>query len=51
LDAARAGFRTTVVEDATRPVYREQVPDRRKQWEEAGVRVVQAAELLTGAAA
>jgi nicotinamidase/pyrazinamidase len=51
LDAARAGFRTAVVEDATRPVYPEQVPERRKQWEEAGVRVVQAAELLTGAPA
>lgn len=48
LDAARAGFRAAVVEDATRPVFADQVPDRRKEWEAAGVRVVQAAELLAG---
>lgn len=51
LDAARAGFRTAVVEDATRPVFPEQVPERRKEWEAAGVRVVKSEELLAGAPA
>ncbi len=51
MDAARAGFRTAVVEDATRPVFPEQVPERRKEWEAAGVRVVKSEELLAGAPA
>lgn len=51
VDAARAGFRTTVVEDAARPVYPEQVPERRKEWEQAGVRVVRAQDVLAGSRA
>ncbi len=49
LDASRAGFRTAVVEDAARPVFPEQVAERRRAWEEAGVRVVQAADLVAAA--
>ncbi|MDW8155171.1 MAG: nicotinamidase [Armatimonadota bacterium] len=51
LDAARAGFRTVVVEDATRPVYPDQVADRRREWEQAGVRVVRTEELVATAPA
>ncbi len=51
LDASRAGFRTAVVEDATRPVYPGQVPDRRREWEQAGVRVVRTEELVAAAPA
>jgi nicotinamidase/pyrazinamidase len=49
LDAARGGFRTAVVEDAARPVFPEQVPERRREWEQAGVRVVQTADLVAAA--
>ncbi len=46
LDAARAGFRTTILEDATRPVFAEQLEEKRKAWQEAGVAVRRAADLL-----
>ncbi len=49
LDAARAGFRTTILEDATRPVSAEQLEEKRKAWQEAGVAVRRAAELLSAA--
>lgn len=46
LDAARAGFRTTILEDATRPVFPEQLEEKRRTWQETGVRVVSSTELL-----
>ncbi|MCS7173307.1 MAG: isochorismatase family protein [Armatimonadetes bacterium] len=46
LDAARAGFRTILLEDATRPVFPEQLPEKRRAWQEAGVAVRQAQDLL-----
>jgi nicotinamidase/pyrazinamidase len=46
LDASRAGFRTAILEDATRPVFPEQVEEKRRAWEEAGIRVLRAAELV-----
>jgi nicotinamidase-related amidase len=46
LDAARAGFRTTILEDATRPVFPEQLEEKRRAWLEAGVAVRKAQDLL-----
>ncbi|MDR7416968.1 MAG: isochorismatase family protein [Armatimonadota bacterium] len=46
LDAARAGFRTTILEDATRPVFPEQLEEKRRAWQEAGVVVRRAQDLL-----
>jgi len=46
LDASRAGFRTAILEDATRPVFPEQVEEKRRTWEEARIRILRTAELL-----
>ncbi|MDR5697341.1 MAG: isochorismatase family protein [Armatimonadota bacterium] len=49
VDASRAGFAVTVVEDAARPVFPDQVADKRREWERLGIRVLRSADLLAGA--
>jgi nicotinamidase/pyrazinamidase len=46
VDAARAGFRVTILEDAARAVFPDQVDEKLKEWEQVGIRVLRSADLL-----